>query len=205
MHVLVKTNHNIPAELQGFFDNPPILLNESRDAYDQLRASIIETIEPKNTYEWMWVKSLLTYGWEERRLGKMKADLANLTWKEAVRNILESLLPGDLAERRRVARDCAEGFFGPEGRERVMVILRRHKLTEDAIAAQSLTLRLPELEIIDRQLHRACLMRIAIARDIVDHRVAGSWKTPEDVLVTIDGRAGAIPLSPSSDQAALVP
>jgi hypothetical protein len=205
MHVLVKTNHNIPAELQGFFDNPPILLNESREAYDQLRASIIETIEPKNTYEWMWVKSLLTYGWEERRLGKMKADLVNLTWKEAVRKILESLLPGDLAERCRVARDRADGFFGPEGRERVMTILKRHKLTEDAIAAQSLTLRLPELEIIDRQLQRACLLRIAIARDIIDHRVASSWKSPQDVLVTIDGRANAIPLSPSSDQAALVP
>jgi hypothetical protein len=205
MHVLVKINHNIPPELQGFFDNPPILLNESRDVYDQLLASIIETIEPKNTYEWMWVKSLLTCGWEERRLGKMKADLVNLTWKEAVRNILESLLPGDLAERCSVAREYADGFFGPEGRERVMTILRRHKLTEDAIAAQSLTLRLPELEIIDRQLHRACLVRIAIARDIVDHRVASSWKSPEDVLVTIDGRAGAIPLSPSSDQAALVP
>jgi hypothetical protein len=68
-----------------------------------------------------------------------------------------------------------------------------------------LSLRLPEVEFIDRQLHRACVMRIAIARDIVDHRVAGSWKTPEDVLVTIDGRADAIPLSPSSDQAALVP
>jgi hypothetical protein len=205
MNVLANTNHNIPVDLQGFFDNPPILLNESREAYDQLCASIIETIEPKNTYEWMWVKSLLTYGWEERRLGKMKADLVNLTWKEAVRNILESLLPGDLAERQRVARDCADGFFGPEGRERVMTILRRHKLTEDAIAAQSLTLRLPELEMIDKQLHRACLLRIAIARDIVDHRVASSWKTPQDVLVTIDGRAGAIPLSPSSDQAALVP
>jgi hypothetical protein len=205
MHELVKTNHNIPVELQGFFDNPPLLLNESPEAYYQLRASIIETIEPRNTCEWLWVKSLLTYGWEDRRLGKMKADLVNLTWKQAVRNILESLLPGDLAERSRVARDCAEGFFGPEGRERVMVILKRHKLTEDAIAAQSLSLRLPELETIDRQLHRACVMRIAIARDIVDHRVAGSWKTPEDVLATIDGRAGAIPLSPASDQAALVP
>jgi len=205
MHELVKTNHNIPVDLQGFFDNPPLLLNESPEAYYQLRASIIETIEPKNTCEWLWVKSLLTYGWEERRLGKTKAELVNLTWKEAVRNILESLLPGDLAERCRVARDCAEGFFGPEGRERVMVILRRHRLTEDAIAAQSLALRLPEVEVIDRQLHRACLLRIAIARDIVDHRVAGSWKTPQDVLMTIDGRAGAIPLSPSSDQAALVP
>ena len=205
MNVLANTNHNIPVDLQGFFDNPPILLNESRDAHDQLRASIIETIEPKNTCEWMWVKSLLTSGWEERRLGKMKADLVNLTWKEAVRNILESLLPGDLAERCSVARECADGFFGPKGRERVMTILTRHKLTEDAIAAQSLTLRLPELEIIDRQLHRACLVRIAIARDIVDHRVASSWKTPEDVLMTIDGRAGPIPLSPSSDQGALVP
>jgi hypothetical protein len=92
----------------------------------------------------------------------MKADLVNLTWREALRTILESLLPGDLPERCRVARERSEGYFGPQGRARVLTILGRHKLTEDAIAAQSLTLRLPELEVIDRQLHRAWLARIAI-------------------------------------------
>jgi hypothetical protein len=199
MKEVTKTKYPIPAELQGFFDNPPILINERVDEYYQLRTGIIETIEPKNTYEWMWVKSLLTYTWEDRRLGKMKADLVNLTWREALRTILESLLPGDLAERCSVARECSEGYFGPEGCARVLTILTRHKLTEDAIAAQSLTLRLPELEVIDRQQHRAWLARIAIARDIVHHRIAGSWKRPEDVLAVVDARTSSISLVPSSD------
>ena len=199
MKEITKTKYPIPAELQGFFDNPPILINENKEEYDQLRTSIIETIEPKNTYEWVWVKSLLTYTWEDCRLGKMKADLVNVTWKEALRTILESLLPRDLAERGSVARECAEGYFSPEGRARVLTILVRHKLTEGAIAAQSLTLRLPELEVIDRQLQRALLARIAIARDIMDHRIAGSWKKPEDVLAAVDGATRSITLVPSSD------
>jgi hypothetical protein len=199
MEEVTKTKYPIPAELQGFFDDPPILINENRDEYYQLRGSIIETIGPRNTYEWMWVKSLLAYTWEERRLEKMKADLVNLTWKEALRTILESLLPGDPVERCRVARECSDGYFGPEGRARVLSILARHKLTEGAIAAQSLTLRLPELEVINRQLQRAWLARIAIARDIIDHRIAGSWNKPEDVLALVDARKSLIPLIPSSD------
>jgi hypothetical protein len=199
----VVTKYTIPAELLGFFEHPPVLINESSEDYDQVLTSTIKTIEPKNTFEWLLVKDLVDLTWEDRRLGKVKADIVNSTWKEAVRTILESFLPGDLEERHSVARELSEAYFGTEGRDRVLTILARHKLTEDAIAAHSLTLRLPELELIDRQLQRVRLARIAIARDLLYHRIAGSWKGPADVLAIVDATASSIPLSPSSDPAAL--
>jgi hypothetical protein len=201
----VATKYTIPAELQRFFEKPPILINESRRDYDQVLWSTIEAIEPKNTFEWILLKDLVDLTWEIRRLGKDKAALTNMTWKEALRMILESLLDGDPEERRRVAQERANAYFTEEGRAWVMTFLRTHELTEDAIAAQAMTLRLPELEIFDRQTERARVTRMAIARDIQHHRVAGSWKRPDDLLAIVDAKATSIPLSPSSDHAALLP
>jgi hypothetical protein len=201
MKEVVTTKYAIPAELEGFFAHPPILINEFRAHYNQVLTSTIETIEPENTLEWILVKDLVDLTWEDRRLGKMKADIVNSTWKDAVRTILESLLHGDLEERRTAARELSGAYFSKEGRDRVLTILARHKLTEDAIAAHSLTLRLPELELIDRQVQRVRLARIAIARDLLHHRVAGAWKRPNDVLAIVDARASSIPLVPSDQTA----
>jgi hypothetical protein len=199
----VATRYDIPAEFRRFFDKPPILINENRGSYEQVLKGTIETIEPQNKFEWLLVKDIVDLTWELRRLGKMKAALVNVTWKEAVRMVLESLLDGNPDERRRAAQEHAEAYFTEEGRTSVLTILGRHELTEDAIAAQAMAIRLPELDIIDRQMERARVSRMAIARDIQHHRSAGSWKRPDELLTVIDATESSIPLSSSSDRAAL--
>jgi hypothetical protein len=199
----VATRYDIPAELKNFFEKPPILINENRGSYEQVLRGTIETIEPQNIFEWLLVKDIVDLTWELRRLAKTKVALVNLTWKEAARMILESLLDGNPDERRRAAQEHAEAYFTEEGRPVVLKILAKHELTQDAIAAQSMSVRLPELDIIDRQMERARVSRMAIARDIQHHRGAGSWERPVDLLTIVDDRASSIPLSPSSDRAAL--
>jgi hypothetical protein len=128
----------------------------------------------------------------------------NLTWKEALRMIIESLWEDEPGESRRVAQERADAYFRSEGdRNWVVKFLAKRKLTEDAIAAQAATLRLPELEIIDRQLERAQVTRMAIARDLEHHRAAGSWKRPDELLQIVDAKAGSIPLDPSDNDDAL--
>jgi hypothetical protein len=199
----VATRYPIPAELKRFFEKPPILINENRGSYEQVLRGTIETIEPQNIFEWLLAKDVVDLTWEDHRLGKMKAALVNVTWKEALRMVLESLLDGNPDERRRAAQEHAEVYFTEEGRTAVLGILGRHELTQDAIAAQAMAMRLPELDIIDRQMERARVSRMAVARDILHHRSAGSWKRPDDLLRVIDATASSIPLSPSSDRAAL--
>jgi hypothetical protein len=199
----VATSYAIPSRLQGFFAKPPVLIGESRLQYEQVLTGTIEAIKPSNFLEWLLVKDLVDLTWELRRLGKHKAALINVTWTHALRMILESHLEGDLEERRRVAQERAGGYFTKEGRDWVMEFLLKRELTEDAIAAQASTLRLPELDLIDRQMERARVSRMAIARDIQHHRVAGSWSKPDDVLKVVDATAGSLPLNPPSDQARL--
>jgi hypothetical protein len=205
MKEVTITKYTIPTELEPVFERRPILLNESAEEYDRLRDSIVEMMEPTNISEWMLVLSVVRYNWEDFRLGNMKAALVNLTWKEAVRIVMEALVPGDAEQRARKAQELSGLYFRPEGHGQVLAILAGHKLTEAAIAAQAMAVRLPEIEVLDRQSQRASLLRMAIERDLLHHRAVGSWKRAEKVLAVIDARADPISLSPSLEEPALSP
>jgi hypothetical protein len=196
-----NTEFTIPAGLQGYFRKPPLLISESRSDYDKMLNDTIIAFAPTNTFEWLLVKDIADLTWELRRLGKNKAGIVNLTWKEAINMIVASLLTGDQEERRRVAQERADVYFTEEGQNWVLTLLAKHELTVDSIAAQATTLRLPELNILDRRMERIRVSRMAIARDISYHRVAGSWKGPEKILALVDAKVNSISLVPSSDSA----
>jgi hypothetical protein len=201
---MTRRECTIPAELQEFFAAPPILINENLKCYLQVRTSTIEMIQPQNTLEWFLAKDIVDLTWEIRRLGKEKADLVNLTWEEALRMIIESHWEDEPGKRRHVAETQAHAYFMTKaGYDWVQGFLAKRKLTEDVIAAQAATLRLPELEVFDRQLERARVTRMAIARDLEHHRAAGSWKRPDELLQIVDAKAGSIPLDPSDNDDAL--
>jgi hypothetical protein len=197
--VAIKGNCAIPANLISFFAHPPIRIGEDRHAYELVLTSTIETIEPKNALEWLWLKDLVDLTWEIRRSGKDKAAIVNVTWTEACRKILESFLDGDSQTRRSEAQARADKYFTEAGREWVLDFLAQHGLREDAIAAQAAALRLLELDMIDRQMERARLVRMAIARDILHHRANGLWRRPDDVLAIVDAKASLVPLDPATD------
>lgn len=118
---------------------------------------------------------------------------------------MEALLPGDAHHRASKARELSEVYFRPEPQKQILAILTEHQLTVDAIAAQAMAVRLPEIEVLDRQLQRATMMRMAIEKDILHHRAVGSWKKAENALKVIDARAEPISLSPSLDEPAISP
>jgi hypothetical protein len=188
----VVAKYDIPADLVDFFADPPLLNNESRDTYDNVRKGIIETIEPTNTCEWILTLDLVDLAWEIRRLAKQKAMLVNLTWKQALCMIIEAHTDGDPVARRLRAQEFTNKYFSnEEGRKETIEHLAIHGFTEGAIAAQAATLRLPELDILDRQMGRARLTSMAITRDIQHHRAVGSWKRADETLAIVDGTAGS--------------
>src|SRR4030081_1543238 len=96
----VVSKYDIPADLVEFFADPPLLNNEDSAAYDKLRKGIIATIEPTNPFEWVLTLDLVDLAWEIRRLKKVKAELVNMTWKEALCMIIEAHTDGDPVARR---------------------------------------------------------------------------------------------------------
>jgi hypothetical protein len=200
------TKFTPPPKIESFFMKPPLVIGESRLEYERMFAALANTIRPQNPIEWLLVNDILNYSWEIRRFGKAKAALINLNWKDAIRRIAESLLDSDQAERSRVSQDLADNWFtSKEAKDAMQTLLSKHQLNEDAIAAQAMALRLPELDMIDRKTERAMAGRMALMRDLEHHRAAGTWKMPEGLLQIVDGTAEATSLAPSSDQAAPTP
>jgi hypothetical protein len=191
-----------PPKIESFFMKPPLLIGESRLEYERMFTALANTIRPQNPIEWILVGDILNLSWEIRRLSKTKAGLINMYWKVAIRMIVESLLDADHEDRSRFSQELADGWFtGEEAKETIKALLAKHQLTEDAIAAQAMSLRLPELDIIDRKMERALVNRMALMRDIELHRAAGTWKMPKDLLQIVDAASELIPLAASTDHA----
>jgi len=198
----VVTKYEIPADLADFFADPPLLTNENRDTYFNLRSGLIETIRPTNTCEWLLTLDLVVLAWDIRRLAKQKASLVNMTWKQAICMILEAHTDGDSVARRLGAEDFARKYFSnEESRKETIEYLAILGFTEDDIAAQAAAVRLQELDILDRQLGRARLTSMAITRDIQHHRAAGSWKQAHQILALVDGLADSRPLAAAVERA----
>jgi hypothetical protein len=148
---------------------------------------------------------LVNLNWEIQGMGRRKAALVNMTWKKAIQMIVEAHVDGTPAERQRRAHELAEQYFTKNGRAATVQFLQSFGLTEDAIAAQAATLRLPELEILDRQMERARVTRMAITRDIEHQRAAGSWMPPNGVLAIADGGAASTPVEAPTESPKLAP
>jgi hypothetical protein len=200
MNEVAKANYAIPADLLPLFAKPPLRINESPAQYEAVRTSTIETIGPRNKYEWLLVDDLVNLTWEIRSLGKDKAAIVNLTWKEALSQILEAHMDGDMPERSRVAQVRASAYFTDQGREWVVMFLAERGLTVDAIAAQAAALRQPDLDAIGRRMYRARVARIAIERDLVYNRIDGLWARPGALLAIVDAKASLVPLDEPAPQ-----
>jgi hypothetical protein len=81
----------IPADVQALFGEPPILLNENAGLYKKMMGKFQELIEPKDFFEWWWVKELTDDTWELRRLRRFKAFVIE-NKREEVRDTLQRVI-----------------------------------------------------------------------------------------------------------------
>jgi hypothetical protein len=192
----------VPAEIASLLKRPPILIGESRSAYEAIFFGFVKKIEPQDIIEWFLLNDVVNYTWDICRLDKSKSVLINTIWKEALRMILESCLPQDEQDPGRTARKLAEDWFATsDGQFSVIELLRKYHLDEGAVDAQAMVLRLPELGEIDRKLERARVARIRTLAEIERYRIAGSWKMPKKLPQLIDAEIQSTSVVPSLDQA----
>ncbi|MCJ2136633.1 HNH endonuclease [Methylobacterium sp. J-026] len=58
----------VPAHLDFLFDNPLLLPGESEEQYDALLRSIVQQVKPVDVIEALWVKDIVDFIWEAKRL-----------------------------------------------------------------------------------------------------------------------------------------
>lgn len=193
----------IPPEVVSLFEERPLLSGERARDYDAMRDGLISSMRPQSYLEWLSFKHILDASWDIRRLTKLKTAIPNMSWNEALRRLIESTLPGDEDERQLAAQKEVDAWYTiSHAQEKIMAQLQRRGLYEDTISALAMNLRLPEIELVDRQLERARRNLAAMLREYSYYQAAGTWEFPKALTQVIGADAALIELAPSEDQLA---
>ena len=140
------------AESQVLFGAPALLLTESPTEYWRLYSLFQDDLAPADVIEKMWLRDLVDLQWEVRRLRRLSIQLLSSSKHYGLDKILGSLQPydGSTMELKRnwMRRD-------PSAIAEVGRLLNLAGLTEDAILAQTLAVKLDQIDRIDRMTFQA--------------------------------------------------
>jgi len=145
---------------------PPLLEGEDTAAYDELLVQISGAVKPADILEEIWVRDIVDLVWEAFRLRRLKANLMTAVAHEGLTKILETLIGWS------DARDLAQAWATrePSAIKQADELLGSAGLTMDAVMAQTLSLKLNDIERIDRMIATAEGRRNAILREVDRHR-----------------------------------
>ena len=144
---------------------PPLLDGEDAGAYDALYGQIRTAVAPRDVLEEIWARDVVDNLWETLRLRRLKVSLMRASAHEGVARllgprttILERGLVGRWAARERAAINKVDG------------LLKQAGLDQEAIAAQTLALKLDTIERIERMIMQTEGRRNMMLREIDRHR-----------------------------------
>jgi hypothetical protein len=76
---------NLPAGVQSLFRKPLLLPHEDPDRYDALRQAVEAAIQPRDLFEYFWVRDFTDLTWEIERYRRLRVAVLEETEREAVR------------------------------------------------------------------------------------------------------------------------
>ena len=170
--VIVFRKSGSQSEVLDFdFFPPPIIDGERETDYQNFRASCINAVKPKDAIEKIWLQDFVDYSWDSHRLRRTKTLLIQITRKQAVETILKQFDDAD-----DVLSSTAWLTAGPmalawsqseqEAVAKVEALLEMHDLDIDSIMATAITLKLPELERLDKLIASYDYRRDAAMREL---------------------------------------
>src|SRR6516225_11387118 len=163
----------IPAEIADIFGHPPVLSTENRQAYDALMTQLALEWNPRNIIGWMFVRDITDISWEIFRHRRAIANLFAISFKTALRAVLNDVLPE--FDRYHTVQGLAQAWFeGPQEQEKVKSELAKYGLTAEAIVAQTYVLRRDEFDKLHRLLAVAEARRIGTIRNFNEYRAMSS-------------------------------
>ena len=152
-------------DLKSLLGPPPLLDGEDAGAYDALYGQILTAVAPRDVLEEIWARDVVDNLWETLRLRRLEVSFMRASAHEGVARllgprttILERGLVGRWAARERAAINKVDG------------LLKQAGLDQEAIAAQTLALKLDTIERIERMIMQTEGRRNMILREIDRHR-----------------------------------
>jgi hypothetical protein len=147
---------------------PPLIEGENAAAYVELLNRISAAVKPRDILEEIWVRDVVDLAWESLRWRRLKSNLLAASTHEGLEQVLKPLC--GYMEADRLAESWARNEAA--GRKEVKQLLASAGLSMDAVMAQTLALKISDIERIDRMVMTAEARRDATLREIERHRAA---------------------------------
>jgi hypothetical protein len=142
------------AESQVLFGPPALLPGESLAEYSSLYSLLQADLAPADVIEKMWLRDLVDLQWEVRRWRRLNNELLSSSRYDGLDKILRSLFykyaDGAPMELKRDLMRCDPTAIAEVSRQHDLA-----GLTEDAILAQTLAVKLDVIDRIDRMTFQA--------------------------------------------------
>jgi hypothetical protein len=155
-------------EEPDFFGPPPLITGEEPAAYVALLEQVSTAVRPQGILEKIWVRDIVDLVWETLRLRRLKANLLQGEANRGVRETIEPLI--GLLEADDLSKEWARRTS--KALRRVEGLLSAAGLTMDVVMAQTLDLKLDQVERIERLIASAEARRNNALREIDRHRAA---------------------------------
>jgi hypothetical protein len=183
------------AEDPTLFGPPPLFDGEDTKIYDQLLTQVFTTVMPTDIFEEIWVRDVVDLTLEVFRLRRLTA---NLMKANAYKGLSETLAP---LVGRSQAETLAEGWAArkPDVVEEVNKTLTSAGLTTDSIMAQTLSLKVNDIERMQHMMALAEARRNATLREIDRHRQTLGQKLRRAAQQLEDGQFRVIEHTTSID------
>ena len=153
------------ADLHGMGGAPALIPGEKAADYDVLLAGVLATVRPADLLEEVWTREVVELIWDAVRHRRLKAATMTASAGDGMQKLLLSIGARDtfgLAQRW-FARDLAAVA-------RVDALLEAAGLGIDHVMAQTIGLRIAEIERLDRLIAIAEARRNAALHEIERHR-----------------------------------
>jgi hypothetical protein len=159
----------IPFEISDFFLTLPVLDSEDPRDYWRMFESMADELEPEGVHEWMVTKTIVDCDWQAIRYERIKSRTIDLRFKDALVNILRSILEEETIERSREqdALDLAQDWFiDPKTKKAIQQHLFDYGLSEESVLAEATRLSMPELVGLERLTESVERRRCVADRDL---------------------------------------
>jgi len=131
----------------------PVLITESADELSRLHNTLKDDLEPRGTIERFLVKEMAVVMWDIRRYGRAKTAVINSAFRMALQSLLDRVCrpPGSFIPD---GGELAHQWFSTDQSAKQLVLekLSYFGLNEDAIEAEAMRIRTPELEKFEQML-----------------------------------------------------
>jgi hypothetical protein len=131
-----------------------LLVTESAAEFEKLRDELLQDIQPQGAIERHYAEDIAYLTWEIRRYRETKAAIVNDAWLQALKSILNRLVPhigvGDFEWHPNEVDRLARGWFDNKTKAEVTQLLKTYGFDQTSIEVEAFRLRAEEIESCNR-------------------------------------------------------